>query len=93
MYSVAVKCLIEVIGTFFFVSVILNMYKNKLIGPIAIAVALLLAIYLGGPISGGHFNPAVTLSMYLKHKLAFNEASMYVLSQIIGAYVAILVNK
>ena len=93
MYSGAIKCLIEVIGTFFFVSVIFNMYKKKIMGPIIIAVALLLAIYIGGPISGGHFNPAVTLSMYLKHQLAFNEASMYVLSQMIGAYIAILVNK
>lgn len=93
MYSVAIKCLSEVIGTFFFVSVILNMYKKKLIGPIAIAVALLLVIYLGGPISGGHFNPAVTLSMYLKNKITFSDASMYIFSQMIGAYIAILLNK
>ena len=47
--------LVEFIGTFVFLSVILRVGQ-----PIPIAVALLSAIYFGGSISGGHFNPAVS---------------------------------
>ena len=93
MYHIVVKYLMELVGTFILVYVILKVYKHKLMGPIAIALALLLSIYLGGPISGGHFNPVVTLTMYLKHKLAFGDAFMYIFAQMIGAYLAILASE
>ena len=58
------KLLVEFLGGFIFFSVILR-YGEAL--PIAIALAA--AIYFGGPISGGHFNPAVSLMMFLNGQL------------------------
>jgi len=78
-----IKYLVEFIGTFVFLSVILAVGK-----PIPIAVGLLAAIYFGGHISGGHFNPAVSVMMYLKENLAANDLLMYVIAQVAGGAVA-----
>ena len=56
-----VNYLCEFIGTFILISVILMVGE-----PIPIAVALLAGIYLVGKVSGGHMNPPVTMSMYIK---------------------------
>ena len=78
-----IKYLVEFIGTFVFLSVILAVGK-----PIPIAVGLLAAIYFGGHISGGHFNPAVSVMMYLKENLSANDLPMYVIAQVAGGAVA-----
>ncbi len=57
------KALVEMIGTFFLVLVI------ALTGnPLAIGVALMALVYAGGHISGGHYNPAVTLAVLMQKK-------------------------
>ena len=56
--------LVEALGTFIFLSVIVAVGK-----PIPIAIALAAVIYFGGAISGGHFNPAVSVMMFLKRLL------------------------
>lgn len=71
--------LVEFIGTFVFLSVILRIGE-----PIPIAVGLLAAIYFGGSISGGHFNPAVSFMMYLKENLSMQDLPLYVLAQLLG---------
>lgn len=53
--------------------------------PLAIGFALFVAVLLGGPISGGHFNPAVTLWAYLSHKIASEKAMLYVVAQLAAA--------
>ena len=53
------KYLVEFLGTFFFLFLII--YTGNFI---AIGIALALVIYLGGKISGGHFNPAVSFGLY-----------------------------
>ena len=53
--------------------------------PIAIAGALFIAIFLGGAISGGHFNPAVTMWSYLTGDIGWRKALAYVLAQIWAA--------
>jgi aquaporin Z len=78
-----IKYLVEFIGTFVFLSVILAVGK-----PIPIAVGLLAAIYFGGHISGGHFNPAVSVMMFLKENLSANDLPMYVIAQVAGGAVA-----
>ena len=57
--------LVEFIGTFIFLSV--NIVTGN---PIAIALALATAIYFGGKVSGGHFNPAVNVMMYLHNNIS-----------------------
>lgn len=88
-----IKYIVEAIGTFFFVSVILNTLYDASLGPIAVVVALLASIYFGIQVSGAHFNPAVSVSMYLKNKLSFNLLIGYILSQLIGAGLAVKFNN
>ena len=89
--SDASKFIVEFVGTFFFLSVILNTLSltDPISGPISVAVALLAAIYFGGKISGGHFNPAVSLSMYVKKQISASLLIGYVLFQILGALLAV----
>ncbi len=77
------KYLVEFVGTFIFASVILAVSE-----PIPIAVGLLAAIYFGGKISGGHYNPAVSVMMYLKKSLSLQDLPMYVVAQVAGAVAA-----
>lgn len=75
----------EFIGTFVFLSVILAVGQ-----PIPIVVALLAAIYFGGSISGGHFNPAISTMMMVKGALSTEKYIGYVIAQILGGLVALL---
>ena len=77
------KYLIEFIGAFFLVLTI------ALTGnPIAIGFVLMVLVYMGGYISGAHYNPAVTLTMFLTGKIGQNEAGKYVIAQILGGLAA-----
>jgi aquaporin Z len=83
----------EFIGTFFFLSIIVNVVNDSTLGVIAIAVGLLAAIYMVGGVSGGHFNPAVSFMMFLKGKLPADMTILYIIAQIIGALSALLLNN
>jgi len=76
--------LVEFLGTLFFLYVILATGNA-----IAIGAALAVAIILGGAISGGMFNPAVTIMMAAAGKLPNSEVLPYVLSQVAGGLVAL----
>ena len=76
--------IVEFIGTFIFLSVILRVGE-----PIPIVVGLLAAIYFGGSISGGHFNPAVSFMMFLKNSLSATDLPVYVLAQLAGGAAAL----
>ncbi len=73
------KYLVEFIGTLFFLFTILATGN-----PLAIVAALYIAIMVGGSISGGHFNPAVSVMMTFAGKLSKKDLPMYLLSQILG---------
>ena len=79
-----IKYLVEFVGTFIFLSVILS--KGE---PIPIAVALLAVIYFGGAISGGNFNPAVSVMMYLKNSLSATDLPFYIIAQVLGGVSAL----
>lgn len=53
--------------------------------PLMIVAALAIAIALGGKISGGHFNPAVTAWALLAGKISQNKAVAYILAQMAAA--------
>ena len=75
--------IIEFIGTFFLVLTI------GLTGdPIAIGTMLMVMVYMGGHISGAHYNPAVSIAMIFRGLLSVKEAINYILSQLAGAFLA-----
>tara|TARA_B110000211_G_scaffold27665_1_gene28153 strand:+ start:1360 stop:1620 length:261 start_codon:yes stop_codon:yes gene_type:complete len=74
------KYFVEFLGTFIFLSIILRVGK-----PIPIAVGLLGVIYFGGAISGGHFNPAVSIMMYMNKTLPLMDLPLYIIAQVLGA--------
>ena len=80
--------IVEAVGTFILLSVILNASSFGNMAPLTIGLALTIAIAIGGAISGGHFNPVVTLVMLLKNQLSQNNALFYVIAQVIGGIAA-----
>ncbi len=88
-----VKYLVEALGTFFFLSVIMAIGNKNNTGlgnlaPVSVAVALLAAVFFGGYVSGGHFNPAVTVAMILRNRISQDLAVGYIMSQLVGAVLA-----
>jgi aquaporin Z len=69
----------EFIGTFIFLLVILTVGQ-----PIPIAVGLLGAIYAFSNISGGHFNPAVSVMMLAKGDIGMSKCLLYMAAQVLG---------
>lgn len=82
------KYLVEFVGTLFFLFVILVSGEA-----IPIGLALILSIMLGGKISGGHFNPAVSVMMFLNKKIQAQDLLFYVLAQVLGGAVALQLYK
>ena len=56
--------------------------------PLAIGASLMIMVYMGGHVSGGHYNPAVSLGVLLRGKLPASEFVPYVVAQVAGALVA-----
>lgn len=82
------KYLVEFIGTFIFLSVILTTGEA-----IPIGIALATAIFFGGKVSGGNFNPAVSVMMYLKGTLKGNDLPGYIIAQVLGGVCALCLHK
>jgi len=80
----------EFIGTFFLCLTIgLTVLGGTPLAPLAIGASLMVMVYMGGHVSGGHFNPAVSLAVLLRGKMAsIGEFVGYVVSQCAGAIVA-----
>jgi aquaporin Z len=82
------KYLTEFVGTLFFVMTIgLMVTTNHPLAPLVIGVTLMVIVYMGGHISGGHYNPAVTLAVFLRGKLPAGELVPYMAAQVLGATV------
>ena len=77
------KYLVEFLGTMFLAFVVLATGNY-----LAIGAALGVAVLLGGPISGGAFNPAVAIAMFGAGKLASSDLVPYILAEVVGALVA-----
>jgi glycerol uptake facilitator-like aquaporin len=78
--------LVEFLGTFIFLSVIVATGSWWMIGG-----ALAVLILLGGAISGGHFNPAVTIMTLYNRGIAPDSAAAYIVAQVLGGLAAISV--
>lgn len=73
------RLIIEFIGTMFLVLVI-GISGN----PLVIGSVLMGMIYMGGHLSGAHYNPAITTAILLRGKMTLNEAGGYWIAQILG---------
>jgi len=84
--------LTEAIGTFFLVLTVgLTVVGGTPLAPLAIGSSLMIMVYMGGHISGGHYNPAVTLAVWMRGKLERRQVVPYWLAQLSGAILAALV--
>lgn len=89
---VAGACASEFVGTFFLVLTIgLNALQNIGLAPISNGFILVVMICATGKVSGGHFNPAVTLGVFLRGKVSASSVAAYVVSQLAGGLAAGLV--
>lgn len=77
------RYVIEFIGTFFLVLTV-GLTGN----PIAIGAVLATMVYMGGYISGAHYNPAVTFALLLQKKISGRHAGVYVLVQLLAGLAA-----
>ena len=85
------KFIVEFIGTFFLVFTVGTCVVNPFAGvvaPLAIGSVLMVMVYAGGHVSGGHYNPAVTLAVAVRGRLPASEVPAYFLAQLCGAVMA-----
>ncbi|MET0296706.1 MAG: aquaporin [Microbacterium sp.] len=91
--STANKLVAEALGTFLLVfgSIGTALFAGEVVGWLGVSFAfgltLLAGIYAWGPISGGHFNPAVTFGLAAAGRFAWKDAPGYIIAQIIGGAV------
>lgn len=79
----------EFIGTFFLVLIAcMTIAERSDLAPLAIGFTLMIMVFTGGHISGGHFNPAVTLGVWFSHGIRGYQVILYILAQFSAAVVA-----
>src|SRR5262245_39214561 len=85
--------LTEFIGTLFLVLTIGLVIKGGktdepfLLAPLAIGSILMVMVYMGGHISGAHYNPAVSVAVWLRGKMSSADVLPYIIAQLAGAVV------
>ncbi len=77
------KYIVEFVGTFFLVLTV-ALSGN----PVAIGCILMAMVYMGGYVSGAHYNPAVTVGLVVSGNIKWDEAKKYILAQMLGGFVA-----
>lgn len=77
------KYLMEAIGAFFLVTAVC--FTGN---PLAIGLTLAIMIYCGGHISGGHYNPAVSLAVFMRKGLSPKDLASYWVFQLLGGIIA-----
>src|ERR1700712_876653 len=90
-----VKYAVEAIGTFFLVFTVgAAVGSGSPFAPLAIGAVLMVMIYAGGHLSGGHYNPAVTLAVLVRRRIGLRDAAAYWLVQIgAGLLAAVVVRE
>jgi len=83
------KVVTELVGTFLFLFVIsLAAVGASPLAPLAIGSALMVMVYMGGHRSGGHYNPAVSLGLFLQKKMPAKDLLPYWIAQVVGGILA-----
>ncbi len=79
------KLVMEFLGTFFLILTIVITAN-----PLAIAAMLMAWVYIGGYVSGGHYNPLVSFAVALRGKMLKRDLPYYMGAQVLGGFVAYL---
>jgi len=88
------KYITELIGTFFLVLTIgMVIGIGSPFAPLAIGTVLMVMVYMGGHISGAHYNPAATLGIWMRGAIEKEEVGKYMAFQLIGALLAAAVSN
>jgi aquaporin Z len=83
------KLVVEFIGTFFLVFTVGMAVRNAgTLAPLAIGAALMVMIFAGGHVSGGHYNPAVSTAVWLRRNMSLPHCISYVLTQLLAGAAA-----
>jgi aquaporin Z len=83
------KYAVELIGTFIFLfTIATTVLSASTFTPLAIGTALMVMIYAGGHISGGHYNPAVTIAALVRGRIGLPDALGYWIAQLVGGLLA-----
>jgi aquaporin Z len=86
------KLVVEFVGTFFLVFTVgASVRSGASLAPLAIGAALMVMVYAGGHISGGHYNPAVTVAALVRGRIGGADAIMYWMAQLVAGLVAAVV--
>ena len=97
-YPLDRKLAVEFIGMFLFVFTVgmATESANKsgaILAPIAIGSVLMVIVFAGGHVSGGHYNPAVSTAVWIRGKIKANEYVAYIITQFVAAVLGgLLVN-
>lgn len=87
MQKLMQKLVMEFIGTMFLVLAV-GLTGN----PLAIGLMLMVMVYMGGHVSGAHYNPAVSLAVFLRGKSTSADMLQYWIAQVLGGFVAAIVH-
>lgn len=83
------KYSVEFLGTFLFITSIIGiLWGTSSTVPLYIGTALATLVYMGGPLSGAHYNPAVTFGIWFNQKISSDDAIKYVMAQLLAAILA-----
>jgi aquaporin Z len=83
------KYVVEFIGTFFLMfAVAMAALSGSAFTPLAAGATLMVMVYAGGHISGGHYNPAVTLAALVRRRIEISDALAYWIAQVAGGVIA-----
>src|SRR5271155_1942736 len=83
------KCLTEFIGAFFLMFAVgVAALSGSALVPLAAGMTLMVMVYAGGHISGGHYNPAVTMAALIRRRIGPRDAAAYWIAQVVGGVAA-----
>src|SRR5437588_12566202 len=88
MVSMRARLLTEFVGTFVFLTVIALSGPAGPVAPLVIGLALAAMVYMGGHVSGAHYNPAVSFALFLRGVLSPRMLVLYWLVQLLAAIAA-----
>jgi aquaporin Z len=86
--TLSAKLLTELAGTFVFFTVIALSGHIGVLAPLAIGVVLMAMVYMGGHVSGAHYNPAVTFGLFLRGVIPASTMAAYWAAQLVAGILA-----